>query len=135
MTKRIIKHASAAIVILAALSGLINWQNGLLSAVGLFGNPKLIPTSILIGGIMGMANLKGLQWGVESLLGSSRANTKLIFLSLLRLFIIFAIIIILSMLGLINLLGLLAGMSVTFIIFLKETVKTAKTERESKDNT
>ncbi len=106
------------------LSAFADWGN--LMVARLFGNPYLMPASIIIGGIIGIANLKGLVWGIESLLGSSKANTKLVYLSLFRLFIIFAIIIILSLLRIINLLGLLIGMSAVFVIFTKEAVKMAK---------
>jgi hypothetical protein len=82
--------------------------------------------SILIGGIIGLANLKGLVWGIESLLGTHRANTRMVFLSLLRLFILFAAIIILVVMRLINLLGFLIGMTVVFLLLIKEALEMAK---------
>ena len=123
-TKKIVKQSIIVVLALSMLSALIEWGN--LKALTIFGNPYLMPASIIIGGIVGIVNLKGLVWGIESLLGSCKANTKLVYLSLLRLFIIFTIIIVLSLLRLINLLGLLIGMSAVLIIFTKEALKMAK---------
>lgn len=124
VTKKIVKQSIILVLALSMLSAFAGWGN--LKVVRLFGSPYLMPASIIIGGIIGIANLKGLVWGIESLLGSHKANTKLVYLSLFRLFIIFAIIIVLSLLRIINLLGLLIGMSAVFIIFTKEAIKMAK---------
>lgn len=125
--KRVTKKSIIIIIPLAVLSKfLVNWRDERLRFVGLFGNPDLMTMSIVIGGIIGLANLKGLAWGIDSLLGTHKANTKLVFLSLFRLFILFAIIIILVVTKLINLLGFLTGMTVVFMVLIIEAVKMAK---------
>ncbi len=129
--KRVTKKSIIIIIPLAVLSFLLrNWKDERLKFIGLFGNPDFMTTSIIIGGIIGLANLKGLVWGIESLLGTHKANSKLIFLSLLRLFILFAVIIILVILRLINLLGFLIGMTAVFIILIIEAVNMAKEEEK-----
>lgn len=130
LIKRVTKKSIIIILPLAVLSFLVNWKAERLKFIGLFGNPDFMALSIVIGGIIGIANLKGLVWGIESLLGTYRANTKLVFLSLLRLFILFTIIIILAVLRLINLLGFLIGMTVVFIILIIEAVNMAKKQEK-----
>lgn len=126
--KRVAKKSFVVIIPLAVLSFLVNWKVERLKFIGLFGNPDFMTISIVIGGIIGLANLKGLIWGIESLLGTYKANTKLVFLSLFRLFILFAVIIILVVLRVINLLGLLIGMTAVFMILIIEAVNMAKEE-------
>lgn len=114
------------IIPLTLLSAFIDWKSENLRFIRFFGNPGFVPLSIIIGGILGIANLKGLSWGIESLLGAHKANSKLIFLSLLRLVIIFAVIIILAVFKIINFLGMILGMTVVFLILIKEGLRTAK---------
>lgn len=115
------------LILLSFLVGrLVGWNDERLKFIALFGDPGLVTVSILIGGIIGLANLKGLVWGIESLLGNHRASTRMVFLSLLRLFILFAIIILLVVMRLINLLGFLIGMTVVFIVLIKEALEIAK---------
>lgn len=131
LTKKVIRKSLLIILPLVLVSFIVNfflagWRNEHLRFLGLFGNPALIPMSIVVGGILGLANLKGLVWGIDSLLGTHKANTRLVFLSLFRLSVLFAVIIILAALRLINLLGLLAGMTVVFIVLITEALKMAK---------
>lgn len=116
--KRVYKQAVFIILPLALLSAFIGWGE----------DTGKMPLSIIVGGAIGLANLKGLVWGIESLLGTYKASTKLVFLSLLRLFILFAIIIILAALRLVNLFGLILGMTVVFALLIKEGLKNAKRE-------
>ncbi len=131
LTRKVTKKSLLIMLPLVLLFFLMNsfmetWRNEHLRFLGLFGNPALLPMSIVIGWILGIANLKGLVWGIDSLLGTQRANTRLVFLSLFRLGVLFAIIIILAALRLINLLGLLVGMTVVFIVLIIEAIKIAK---------
>ncbi|HAM53020.1 MAG TPA: hypothetical protein DCP92_20835 [Nitrospiraceae bacterium] len=126
LVKKIIRQSLFIIVPLSFLSLLPNWDSKELAFLRLFGNPNYMTISIILGAIIGIANLKGMIWGIESMLGTTQANLKLVFLSLLRLFILFAIIIILAALHRINLLGLLLGMTVVFIFLIKEGLKMAK---------
>ncbi len=126
MIKRIFKQTLLVIVPLVILSLLVDWDTDALRFLRPFGNPRFIPMSIIIGAVLGIANLKAMLWGLERMLGTQRASGKLIFLSLFRLFILFAVIIILAVLRLLNFLGLLAGMTVVFIFLIKEGLKMAQ---------
>ena len=125
LIKKVTKKSLFVILPLVVLSLLVNWKAGHLRFVALFGDPGFMTISIVIGGVLGIANLRGLVWGIDSLLGTYKANTKLVFLSLFRLGILFAVIIILVALRLINLLGLVAGMTVVFAVLIIEAVKMA----------
>lgn len=131
LTRKVTKKSLLIILPMILLSFLVNWRSERLKFVGLFGDPDFMAISIIIGGILGLTNLRGLVWGIDSLLGSYKANTKLVFLSLFRLSILFLIIIILAALRLINLLGLLAGMTVVFVILIIEAVKMAKEQAQA----
>lgn len=126
LIKKVTKKSVILIFPLILLSFLVDWKDERLKFVGLFGSPGLVTVSILIGGIIGLANLKGLVWGIESLLGTHRASTRMVFLSLFRLFILFAIIILLVVMRLINLLGFLIGMTVVFLVLIQEALEMAK---------
>ena len=126
LIKKVTRKSVIVIFPLILLSFLVDWNDERLKFIGLFGNPGLMAMSILIGSIIGLANLKGLVWGIESLLGTYRANTRMVFLSLLRLFILFALIIILVVMRLINLLGFLIGMTVVFLVLIREALRIAK---------
>jgi len=126
LIKKVTRKSVIVIFPLILLSFLVDWNDERLKFIGLFGNPGLMAMSILIGGVIGLANLKGLVWGIESLLGTHRADTRMVFLSLLRLFILFALIIILVVMKLINLLGFLIGMTVVFLVLIREALRIAK---------
>lgn len=126
LIKKVIKQTAVVIVPLVILSLLVDWNREGLRFLRPFGNPDYVTLSIILGAILGIANLKGLIWGLESMLGARQANAKLVFLSLLRLFILFAVIIVLAALQLINFLGLLAGMTVVFVFLIKEGLKMAQ---------
>jgi len=128
LIKRVTKKSVILIFLLILLSFLVDWKDERLRFIALFGNPGLVTVSILIGGIIGLANLKGLVWGIESLLGTHRASSRMVFLSLLRLFILFAVIIILVVMRLMNLFGFLIGMTVVFLVLIGEALRMAKAQ-------
>ena len=135
LIKKVTRKSVIVIFPLILLSFLVDWNDERLKFIGLFGNPGLMAMSILIGSIIGLANLKGLVWGIESLLGTHRANTSMVFLSLLRLFILFAIIIILVVMRFINLLGFLIGMTAVFLVLIQEALAMAKQQaKESQED-
>ncbi len=84
--------------------------------------------SILIGGFIGILNLRGIVWGIRSLLGTEKAQTKMVFLSFFRLLVLFSILLILAIFKVINAYGLLIGFTVVFIIMIKEGLIAAKRE-------
>jgi hypothetical protein len=126
MVKKIVKQTAFVVVPLVLLSLLVDWNREGLRFLRPFGNPDFMTISIIVGAVLGIANLRAMMWGLERMLGSQRASGKLVFLSLFRLFILFAVIIILAALNLINFLGLLAGMTVVFVFLIKEGLKMAQ---------
>lgn len=115
MIKRIYKESAILLILSAALSAFVEW--------------KKLPVSILIGGVLGLANLKGLVWGVEGLIGARQQVTAaLVFFSLLRFFMLSVILIILFWLKLINVAGIFIGFTLVLILLLKEGLKSAKND-------
>ena len=84
--------------------------------------------SILIGGLIGIVNLKGLAWSVKGLLGTEKASAKMMALSMFKLFFIFSILIILAVVGVLKAYGLLIGFTIFFILMIKEGLLFSKKE-------
>ncbi len=126
LVRKVSKQTLLVIIPLVALSLLVDWNKESLRFLRPFGNPDYVTISIILGAVLGVANLRGMIWGIESMLGTHQASAKLVFLSLLRLFILFAVIIVLAILQRINFLGLLAGMTVVFIFLIKEGLSMAQ---------
>ena len=112
LIRQIYKKALLVLFPLALLSAFVEW--------------KRLPASILIGGIMGFANIKGLAWGVRGLLGSGRATGRMIIFSMFRLFLLFAVLSLLVYLRLVNVFGILAGFTVIFVLLMVEGLRYAK---------
>ena len=112
LVKRIYKQGIFILLPIAVLSAFFEW--------------KKLPLSILIGGILGLANLKGLAWGLKDFATSYRPSGKVIFLSIVRFFILALVLIVLALLKLINLLGILIGFTVVFLLIIKEGLRVAK---------
>ncbi|MEW6215173.1 MAG: ATP synthase subunit I [Nitrospirota bacterium] len=112
LIKRIYKQAIIILLPISIISAFIEW--------------KRLPISILIGGTLGLANLRGLARGVEGLIRTQRPTAAIIFFSLLRLSILAFILIILIIYKLINIFGVLIGFTVVFIVILIEGLKVAK---------
>lgn len=113
LIKRIYNKSFLVILPMALLSAFIEW--------------KKLPLSIVIGGALGLANIKGLAWGVRGLIGAGRATGRMIFFSMFRLFLLFAILSVLVYLRLVNVFGILAGFTVIFVLLMIEGLKYAKT--------
>jgi len=115
MIRRINRQSLFVVIPLAAISAFIDW--------------KRLPASILIGGALALANLKGLHWGVTGLLNpeeGKEAKGKLVFFSMFRLLIVFAVLAILIYLRLVNVIGVLVGLTVVFFLLIKEGLKEAR---------
>ena len=111
--KRVYRQSVFTLIPFAIISAVIEW--------------KRLPLSILIGGILALANLKGLAWGIGGLIGTGEnVSGKLVFLSLIRLFIFFVILIILLWLKVINIAGIFVGITTVLIVLLKVGFKAAK---------
>jgi hypothetical protein len=126
LIKRVIKQSIFVLLLLVILAFFLRTRIEQIGFLMLIGNPRLIPASILIGGVLGILNLRGLVWGIESLLGAHKANVTLLLLNILRLLILFSIITILVAFRLAHLIGLLVGMTVVFFILIKEGLKMAR---------
>ena len=101
-----------------------------LSVAAAFFDWKKLPLSILIGGLLGLANLKGLAWGLRDF-AASRPTGRVIFWSMVRFFVLGTILFILALLQLINFIGILIGFTVVFILILKEGLRTARESSET----
>ncbi len=111
--KRVYRQSVFVLIPFAIVSAVIEW--------------KRLPLSILIGGILALANLKGLAWGIGGLVGAAeQVSGKLVFLSLIRLFILFVILIILMWFKVINIAGIFIGITTVLIVLLKVGFKAAK---------
>jgi hypothetical protein len=112
LIRRIFKKSIIILVPLAVLSAVIEW--------------KKLPVSILAGGVLGFANIKGLAWGVEGLFGADKATGKMIFFSMFRLFMLFLILLTLVYLKLVNIFGILIGFTVIFALLIIEGYRFSK---------
>jgi hypothetical protein len=112
LVKRIHRHGTIILIVLAGLSAFYEWRK--------------LPLSILVGGALGLANLRGLAWGLKDFAVSKRPGGKVIFLSLFRFFMIAVILIVLALLRLINFIGVLIGFTVVFILVIKEGLRAAR---------
>ena len=119
MIKRVYRNSVLALVPVAGLSAFLEW--------------KKIPISVLIGGLLGLVNLKGLVWGVTGLLCAEKAATRLVFFSMMRFMALVAILLVLMKLGLINPIGILIGFTVVFTVILIEGVREARTAGKDND--
>ncbi len=115
MTRRIYRQAAVVTPVLA-LAALVaaGWRQGL---------------GVLVGGLFGMVNLRGIVWAVTALAGTHKAQAKMILLSMAKLFVVFSILLLLSVLGLIHPIGLAIGFTVVVVIILKEGWRTARQEK------
>jgi hypothetical protein len=112
LIKGIYKKSFLVLIPLALVSALVEW--------------KKLPLSIIIGGALGFANIKGLAWGVRGLVGTGRATGRMIFFSMFRLLLLFAILSLLVYLRLVNVFGILAGFTVIFVLLITEGLRYAK---------
>ncbi len=102
---------------------------GALAIITLFFRDWRFSLGIVIGGLAGEVNLRGIVWSVRALLGTEKAQTKMMVLSMFRLLVIFSILIILAIFKVIKPYGLLIGFTVVFIIIIKEGLITAKNDK------
>ena len=118
LIKRIYKKSFLVLLPLALLSALIEW--------------KKLPASIIIGGALGLANVRGIAWGVRGLIGSEKATGRMIVFSMFRLFLLFAVLSLLVYMKLVNVFGILIGFTVIFALLLIEGLRYARTADSEK---
>lgn len=97
-----------------------------LSIVSAFIWDRKIAMSILIGGILGLVNLRGLAKGVEGLISSSRPTGKIIFLSFLRLTALAVILGLLFYYKAADVIGILIGFTIVFAAIIMEGLRFVK---------
>ena len=123
LIKRIHRQALIFLIIAAAITTLI-------AALTEITDWRKMPHSVLIGGLLGLANLKGLAWGLKDFATLHRPSGKLIFWSMVRFFILSLILVVLALLKLINFVGIIIGLTVVFALIIKEGLRAV---RESSD--
>jgi len=96
------------------------------SAAFLFITDWRFSLGILVGGFVGIANLRGIIWGVKALLGVELARAKMMFLSMFRILVIFSVLLILIILKAVSPYGLLIGFTLVFIIIIIEGLKASR---------
>jgi len=116
LTRRIYKQAIIILLPLAFLSAFIEK----------YINLEKLPLSIIIGGVLGLVNLRGLARSVENLVGISRPTARLVIFSILRLAILAAVLIILIALRLVSIIGLMVGFTIVFFVIMKEGLRESK---------
>ena len=128
LIKRIHRQALIYLIITAVVTTII-------VAVTAVADWRKFPHSVLIGGLLGLANFKGLAWGLKDFAELQRPSGKLIFWSMVRFFILALILVVLALLKLINFVGILIGLTVVFGLILKEGMREVKqaSEKTSSD--
>jgi hypothetical protein len=120
LVRRVHRQGLVVLIIVSVLSAFIE-------------RPKL-PVGILFGGLLGLANLKGLEWGLTRFFGTTRPQGKLIFLSFFRFFALTCVLLLLAILKLVNFLGILIGFTIVFVLVLKEGLRAAKQQLPPEDH-
>ncbi|TAN42016.1 MAG: hypothetical protein EPN25_03960 [Nitrospirae bacterium] len=113
LIQKIIRRSVLVLVPLAAASSLIEWWR--------------FPLGVLAGGGLALANIKGLAWAVQGLLGTQRATLGMLFFSQFRFFALFIILALLASFRLVNIYGVFAGFTVVFGVVMVEGYRHAKT--------
>jgi len=119
LIKRIHKQALIFLILIAAVTTII-------AALAEIADWRKLPHSVLIGGLLGLVNLKGLAWGLKDFATLHRPSGKLVFWSMVRFFILALILIILAILKLIDFFGILIGFTVVFALIIKEGLRAVK---------
>ena len=114
-------HRNSLILLfpIAAASAFIEW--------------KKLPVSILIGGFLGLLNIRALAWGVQGLLDSHKASAKMLFFSQFRLVMLFLVLAALIYIKLVNIPGVLTGFTVVFCMVIIVGLKHSKAPENNSD--
>ncbi len=99
----------------------------LAAVLAVFYDPKRIVMSAVVGGVLGLVNLRGLVRSVNGLLGARKAAGKMMALSFFRLIAIFLILLVLFKYGRVNPIGILIGFTVVFAVIMAEGLREART--------
>ena len=119
LVSKIQKSSLIVLFPLAALSAVLEW--------------KKLPLSVLVGGALGLLNLRGLAWGVQGLLGTEKATPRMLFFSQFRIVVLFFVLAAIVYLKLVNIFGILAGFTVVFSMVIIEGLKYAREAKIKED--
>ncbi|MBI5074651.1 MAG: hypothetical protein HZB62_05725 [Nitrospirae bacterium] len=100
MIKKIARNTAIILIPAAIISAFLPWED--------------LPFSILIGGLLGILNIRALAWSVEGIIGTSSVNMKMLFFSQFRFVMLALIVVLLAYLRLVTIPGIMAGFSVVF---------------------
>lgn len=100
MIKKITRNTAIILIPAAIGSAFLPWEN--------------LPFSILIGGLLGLLNLRALAWSVQGTIGARSADMKMLFFSQFRFVILALIVVLLAYLRLVAITGIMAGFSIVF---------------------
>jgi len=117
MIKKIARNTAIILIPAALIAAFLPWEN--------------LSFSILIGGLLGILNIRALAWSIEGILGTAAVNMKMLFFSQFRFVMLTIIVITLAYLRLINLIGIMAGFSVVFFQLLYVGYRNAGTTEKN----
>lgn len=100
MIKNIARNTAIILIPAALIAAFLPWEN--------------LPFSILIGGVLGILNIRALAWSIEGILGTSSVNMKMLFFSQFRFVMLALVVVLLAYLRLVTIPGIMAGFSVVF---------------------
>lgn len=112
MIKKIARNTAIILIPAAAVATLLPWKN--------------LPLSMLIGGLLGILNIRALAWSVEGVLGTSSVNMKMLFFGQFRFVMLALVVVLLAYLRLATIPGIMAGFSVVFSQVLFVGIRQAK---------
>jgi hypothetical protein len=112
LTRDLARNSVFILIPAAIISAFLPWQD--------------LPFSILIGGLLGILNVKALAWSIEGILGTSHTNAKMLFFAQFRFVMLIFIVTALAYLKLVTIPGLMAGFSVVFAQVLITGLKHAR---------
>ena len=132
MMTRIYRRAFIGLVIFAGLSAFLpSFGGGAGAACKMWVNWRML-AGTMAGGVLALANLKGLSWGVTGLIGAEKATPKLVFFSFFRFMFLMLTLLLLLKLGLINPIGVLIGLTVVFTVLIMEGLGEANRQKDCK---
>lgn len=112
MIKKITRNSAVILIPAAIISAFLPWQD--------------LSFSILIGGLLGILNIRALAWSIEGIIGTPSVNMKMLFFSQFRFVMLALIVVLLAYLKLITISGIMAGFSVVFSQVLFVGIRHAK---------
>lgn len=100
MIKKIVRNTAVILIPAAVVAAFLPWED--------------LPFSMLIGGLLGILNIRALAWSIEGIIGTSSVNMKMLFFSQFRFVMLALIVVLLAYMRLVTIPGIMAGFSVVF---------------------